>query len=149
MSYLETEVAPKERTGSPDIERGSIKLEHLSAELFLELKNIALHTHQGVVSNTLPRVATPYMLKGFIPGERVESTTVTWTGGAASTGSLVVTFNVEFQTTPTVVVVPTGEADATLRVSLGAVSTTGVTIYWAKSAGTDTSIDFDIIVIGK
>lgn len=50
MTYENQTRPGKEQVSGNDIANGAISLRHLSAELFSELKKIALHPHTGVNS---------------------------------------------------------------------------------------------------
>lgn len=146
--YGSFEFAPKPFTRGSDVGRGQLGLPLLDAPLFLEVRNIKIHSHTGVDSQILRSEATPEMIKGFKYRERTERGVVTWTG-SANTGSLNLTFDKQFQEPPTVMIIPTGENNALLCVSVGTPTISGVTIYWTDiDAATRTSIDFSYIIIG-
>lgn len=76
---------------------------------------------------------------------------VRWTGAAAASGSVAITFppNVTFVNTPIVFVTPYRTASAPLSVAVNP-TTTGFTLYWQDgTAATYTSIDFFWMVIGN
>lgn len=149
MTYLSQETAPKAKTGPGDIAQGSISIEHLSPGLFLELQKVALHTHEGQVSSILPANATPEVIRGYNTYERVEHYTVTWTGDAASSASVALTFGTEFGEAPTVVAIATGRSGADVKVTTSTVTTTGCTLYWKIDSGTVTEVKINVLVIGR
>lgn len=72
---------------------------------------------------------------------RAQGGTKRWSGGAASSGNVAITFPVEFSGKPNVIVQVYG-TDAGIVLSQNP-STTGTTIYWLDAAGsTHTQIDF-------
>jgi hypothetical protein len=149
MSYLSRETAPKEKTGEGEIARGSIRLEHLHSSLFLELQKIALHTHQGASSSTLPPVATPYVVRGFVPSERVERGVATWSGGAANSGGFTVYFDTAFESAPTIVATLSNASDAYYRYTIDNVSTTSFMFRWNDTLGTSSNIEINYMAIGR
>lgn len=149
MSYLELETSPKEQTSGSSIAPGSIKMRHLSPELFLEIQLIKIHNHQGVNSLRLEKAATPSMVAGYMPGERVEHGVATWTGSAAGSGSIVLTFGEAFKEAPEVFAIPQGRSSVDVYVTTNTPSQTGVTIYWALGAGTATSMPISWLAIGR
>ena len=53
MGYAQFKESGKDLITSGDIGPGQIELQHLSASLFTELRQINLHTHSGVKSRRL------------------------------------------------------------------------------------------------
>ena len=147
--YLSRETAPKERTGSQEIEAGSIKLMHLSPELFLELQKISLHTHEGTISVPLPASSTPESIRGYNTGERMEHYEITWTGAAAGAASVALTFGTAFGSAPNVVAMASGRASADIKVTSNAITSAGCTLYWKLDSGTATEVKLNVIVIGR
>lgn len=149
MGYLEFQTKPKALTTGDDIGKGQFGLKHLSPPLFLELQFIKLHTHKGVDSRRLEAEATPESVKGFRPLEREEHGVVTWTGGAASSGSVALTFGTAFTEAPEVFVTPQG-GDVNIQAVTNTPSVTGVTIYWKDdTAGNETSVKIAWLAKGR
>lgn len=149
MSYLDLETSPKEQTSGSSIAPGSIKMRHLSPELFLEIQLIKIHNHEGVNSLRLYKSATPSMIAGYQPGERVEHGVAQWTGGAAGSGSVALTFGQVFKDIPEVFAIVQGRASVDCFVTTNTPTQSGVTIYWALNAGSATAIDITWIAIGR
>ena len=149
MAYLEQETKPKALTGKNEIQKGGIGLGNLDAALFLAIELIKLHTHTGVDSRQLTSDATPESVRGYRPKEREEHGTATWTGTAAASGSIVLTFGTPFTEAPEVLVSPrTGSANH--QASTGTPTTTGVTIYWKDdTGGTHTSVVITWLAKGR
>lgn len=148
MSYLERELTPKEQTTKDVIAPGSIELRHLSPALFLELQLIKLHNHLGTNSAKLSRAATPNVIAGQAPLERMEHGTASWSGGAASSGSVTLTFGSTFKAVPTVVVTAEHTA-ATITVVVDSITTSQCVIRWSISSGTLTALDLNWLAVGR
>lgn len=147
--YGKFEFAQKSFIRGNDVGDGEIGVKNLNPGLFLETQLIRGHTHSGVDSLQLGAEATPESLKAFRPRQRMENGIGTWTGGAAASGSLAITFGTAFNETPTVIVTQAGANDDII-VGIGSVSSTGVTIYWRNETGTThTSLDIHWIAIGR
>jgi hypothetical protein len=149
MSYLSLETAPKEQTSGSSIADGSVKMRHLSPELFLEIQLIKLHNHEGVTSVRLGKNASPYSIAGYQPTERVEHGVAVWTGVAAGSASVALTFGKAFRDTPEVFVTVQGRSSVDCYVTTNTPTTTGVTIYWALGSGTETQVDLTWLAIGR
>ena len=149
MPYLGLETSPKEQTSGNSIAGGSIKMRHLSPELFLEIQLIKIHNHEGVNSLRLNRAATPNVVAGYQPYERVEHGVAQWTGSASSSGSVALTFGTPFKDIPEVFVTVQGRTTVDCYTTTNTPTPTGVTIYWALGAGTATAIDLTWIAIGR
>lgn len=140
MGYLEFQTKPKALTGKDDIGKGQLGLKHLSPPLFLELQFIKLHTHKGVDSRKLEAEASPESVKAFRPSEREEHGVATWTGSAAASGSIVLTFGTAFTEVPDVFVTPQ-DGDVNIQAVTNTPTKTQVTIYWKNdTGGTETSV---------
>lgn len=147
--YGSFEFAPKGYTRGSDIGKSEISLPHLNPPLFLELKLIKSHTHTGVDSQKLRSAATPEMIRGFKTEEREERGIATWTGAAAASGSVALTFGTPFLEAPTVIAI-TAQGDADLQVAVGNITTTGCTLYWKDdTAATWTSVAIQYLIKGK
>ncbi len=129
MSYLQANTLPKGLTQGQDIFRGSVGLEHLTPQLFLELQLIKIHTHKGSDSRQLDADATPEMVRGYRPKEREEHGVAQWSGGSSSSGAVVLTFGTPFSEPPEVFVTAQ-DGSANIIVGTNVPTTTGVTIYW-------------------
>ena len=149
MAYLDLETAPKEQTSGNSIAGGSIKMRHLSPELFLEIQLIKIHNHEGVNSLRLSKSATPGMVAGYQPYERVEHGVVVWTGAASGSGSVALTFGKAFKDVPEVFITVQGRASVDCYTTTNTPTTTGVTIYWALGTGTATSISLTWMALGR
>lgn len=147
--YLGLETSPKEQTSGNSIAGGSMKMRHLSPELFLEVQLIKIHNHEGVNSLRLNKAATPSMVAGYQPYERIEHGVAVWTGGAADSGSVALTFGTAFKDIPEVFVTVQGRASVDVYVTTNTPTSTGVTIYWALGAGTATQMDLTWIAVGR
>lgn len=148
--YGNFEFSPKAYTRGNDIGKGQVGIPNVNPPFFLELRLIKGHTHTGVDSLVLSSDATPQMLKGYTPRERVERGTAQWTGGAAASGSVALTYGTAFLSAPTVLVIAAGQSTAYVNVTVGTPTTTGVTIYWRDLNGTThTSVDLAYIIMGK
>lgn len=147
--YGSFEFAQKSYTRGSDIGKSEIGLPHLNPPLFLELRLVKSHTHTGVDSQKLRAAATPEMIKGFKADEREERGIATWTGAAAASGSVVLTFGTPFLEVPTVMAI-SGEGDADLQVAVGSITTTGCTLYWKDdTAATWTSVAIQYLIKGR
>lgn len=147
--YGNFEFASKAYTRGTDIGKGQIAIGHLNPAFFLETRLIKSHTHSGIDSLRLEAEATPEMVKGYNPGEREERGIATWTGGSATSGSLVLTFATAFQVAPTVLVTA-ADGNANIIVGIGSVSATSVTIYWRdETAAGHTSMNIHYLVKGR
>ena len=147
--YGNFEFAQKSYTRGQDVGRGQLGLPHLNPPLFLEIRLVKTHTHTGVDSQRLRAEATPEMLRGFQTNERIERGTATWAGGAASSGSVVLTFGTPFSSAPMVQVTPRSD-DGLIVVGIGSKSATGVTIYWTDYSGaTHTSMPLEYLAVGR
>lgn len=150
MVYLDNNLKPKALTQGSDISKAAVSLEHIGPALFLQLQLVKLHTHQGSDSRTLDSSASPEMVKGYRPLEREEHGVATWTGGAAASGSIALTFGTAFKEAPSVIVSVSGVANANKQTTTGASATTGVTIYWKDDTGaTATSVPITWIAKGR
>lgn len=148
--YGAFEFSQKGYTRGSDIGRGQIGLPHVNPPLFLEIRLIKTHTHSGVDSLSLKSEATPEMIRGFKTRERVERGIATWTGGAASSGSIDLTFGAAFQEAPTVLVTVSGVVNADIQVTISDPTATGVTIYWKDdTASTHTEVDIQYFIVGR
>lgn len=147
--YMTFESLPKSLTKSSDIGKGQVTLGHFDPALFLELQLVKLHTHQGSDSRSLEASATPYMVKGYRPSEREEHGVATWTGGASTSGSVILTFGTAFKEAPDVFVTnQNGSAD--IIVGTGIPTAAGVTLYWLDAyAATHTSLPLCWIAKGR
>ena len=140
MGYLQRETLPKALTSNDDINKGEISLKHLHPGLFLEINFIKLHNHSGIDSRQLGSNATPEMVKAYRPNEREEHGLATWTGSAASNGSVVLTFGTAFSEVPEVFAVAQS-GNANIIIGTNTPTATGVTIYWRdETAATRTSL---------
>lgn len=149
MSYLQFETLPKSLTKEADVGKGQINLQHLSPALFLETQLIKLHTHRGKESVKLAAEATPDMVKAYRPTEREEHGVATWTGGAAASGSVTVTFGTAFTEVPDVFAIAQ-DGNANIIVGTGVPSKTAVTIYWKDdTAATHTSLPIAWLAKGR
>ena len=138
--YLQFETLPKPLTKESDIGKGQVNLPALSPALFLELQLVKLHTHKGVESIQLEAAATPEMVRGYKPKEREEHGVATWTGAAAASGSVALTFGTVFSEAPEVFITPQSE-NANIIVGTSVPTATSVTIYWKDdTAATHTSM---------
>lgn len=147
--YGSFEFAQKSYTRGSDIGKSQIGLPHLNPPLFLELKLIKSHTHTGVDSVKLKSAATPEMIRGFKTEEREERGIATWTGGAAASGSVVLTFGTAFLEAPTVIAI-SGEGDADLQVAVGSITASQCTLFWKDdTAATWTSVRIQYLIKGK
>ena len=70
-----------------------------------------------------------------------------WSGPAAASGNVTVTFGVTFAANPRIYVNVNNFA-ATINATILSSSTTQAIIYWRISSGTKTAIDFDWLAIG-
>lgn len=148
--YGNFEFSPKAYTRGNDIGKGQVGIPNVNPPFFLELRLIKGHTHTGVDSLVLSSDATPQMLKGYTPRERVERGTATWTGAAAASGSVALTYGTAFLSAPTVYVIASGVSAANIIVAIATPSATGVTIYWRDESGaTHTSVDLMYLIMGK
>ena len=139
MGYLQFETAPKALTRESDRGRGQVSLQHLNPALFLQTQLIKLHTHEGSDSRSLKAGATPEMVKGYQPREREEHGTATWTGSAAASGSVVLTYAVPFLEAPDLFCL--NQTSVNIQVSTNTPTTTTVTIYWKDdTSATHTSV---------
>lgn len=139
---------PKALVTRGDVGRAQVGVEHLNPALFLELQSIKLHQHTGVDSQPLPADATPFMVRGFKIGERVERATSTWTGVATDAGALDITFGNSFGEVPTVIATPSGNT-VDIQVVVGNKTATGFRLSWKDDTGTThTSVALDWIAIG-
>ena len=149
MGYLDFNLKPKALTTKDDVGKGQMGLKHLDPPLFLELQFIKLHTHKGVDSRKLEAEATPEVVKAFRPLEREEHGVVTWTGGAAASGSVALTFATPFGEVPDVFVTPQ-DGDVNIQAVTGTPTTTGVTIYWKNdTAANETSVKIAWLAKGR
>lgn len=150
MSYLQFNTLPKAVTQSGDIGKGQVSLEHVNPPLFLQLQLVKLHTHEGSDSRTLSSDATPDVVRGYRPKEREEHGTATWSGGAAASGSVSLTFGTAFQEAPDVFAIPSGQSDANIQVTIGTTTTSGTTIFWKNDTGsTSTSVPINWLAKGR
>ena len=147
--YMSLETSSKEQTSGNSIAGGSIKMRHLSPELFLELQLIKIHNHEGVNSLRLKRAATPEAVAGYQPYERVEHGVAQWTGSASGSGSVALTFGTAFKDVPEVFVTVQGRASVDCYTTTNTPTTTGVTIYWALGTGTATAINLTWLALGR
>lgn len=147
--YGSFEFSQKGYTRGTDIGRGQIGLPHVNPPLFLEMRLIKTHLHTGVDSQLLPAEATPYMVRGHRTKEREEKGTATWTGSAATSGSVALTYGTAFLETPEVHATQyDGNPDITLAIS--ARSTTGCTITWKDLIGnTHTEVNIGYLIKGR
>lgn len=147
--YGNFEFAQKGYTRGSDVGRGQLGLPHLNPPLFLEIRLVKTHTHTGVDSQKLRAEATPEMLRGFQTSERIERGVANWAGGAASAGSVVLTFGTAFSVAPTVIITAR-DGSGNIVVGTGSKTTTGVTIYWTDySAATHTTMILEYLIIGR
>lgn len=147
--YLSQNLQPKALTSSPDIGRGQVETQHVSAPLFLELQLIKLHTHQGTDSAQLQAEATPEMVRGFTPREREEHGAVSWAGGASATGSIALTFASPFLIAPQVWIT-SQDSSGNIITGTSVPTTTGVTIYWRDATGaTHTTMNLAWLAKGR
>ncbi len=148
--YLDNNLKPKGLTTGPDIARGAVGLPNIDPPLFLQLQLVKLHTHQGSDSRSLGAGATPEMVKGYRPKEREEHATSTWTGGAAASGSIELTFGTPFQEVPDVLAMVSGQSGANLQVTCSTPTKTGVILYWKDdTASTHTSVPITWLAKGR
>ena len=71
-----------------------------------------------------------------------------WSGPAAASGNVTVTFGVTFAANPRIYV-SVNNTDANISATFASVSTTQATIYWKTiGGGTKTAINFDWLAIG-
>lgn len=148
MSYLQFNLLPKSLTQAGDIGRGQVDLTHLNPALFLQMQLVKLHTHEGSDSRTLRAAATPEMVKGYVPQEREEHGVAGWSGSAAASGSIALTFGTPFLSAPEVFAI--NQTSINIQVSTGAPGTTGVTIYWKDDTGsTHTSVNIAWLAKGR
>lgn len=146
--YGSFEFAQKSYTRGSDIGKGTVGVPNINAPFFLELKTIKTHTHGGVDSQKLQASATPQMVKGYRTNEREERGTATWTGVAAASGSIVLTYGTAFLAAPNVFV--TGaDGDIDLQFSVGSITSTGCTIYWKDdTAANHTEVNIQYLIKG-
>lgn len=145
--YLAFETKPKPLTTKNDIGQGQVDLPALSPALFLELQLVKLHTHKGTDSRQLEAAATPEMVRGYRPKEREEHGVATWTGGAAASGSVSLTFGTAFTEVPEVyIIAQSGNANIILGTSVP--TATGVIFYWKDNLG-NTYTDMPISWLAK
>lgn len=150
MGYLDNNLKPKGLTTGSDISKGAIGLPNIDPPLFLQLQLIKLHTHQGSDSRTLGFEATPEVVRGYRPREREEHGVATWTGAAAASGSIVLTFGTGFQEVPDVFATPSGKSNANIQVTGSTPTATGVTLYWKDdTAATHTSVPITWLAKGR
>lgn len=146
--YGNFEFAQKSFTRGDDIGKAQLGVGNLNPALFLEIKKVSTHNHTGVDSQMLTHEATPEMVRGHTVTEREEHGTISWTGSAAASGSVAITFGAAFQSTPNVFLTP-DTASANYTVAVGARTTTGCTVYWKVSTGTATSVDIQYLIKGR
>lgn len=146
--YGNFEFAQKSFTRGEDIGKAQLGIGNLNPALFLEIKKVSTHNHTGVDSQVLTSDATPEMVQGYTLSEREEHGTLTWTGSAAASGSVAITFAKAFLSTPNVYLSP-DTANANLAVGTGSRTTTGCTVYWKLSTGTATSVDIQYLIKGR
>lgn len=150
MTYLSGNLLPKALTQGPDIAKGQIGVDKVDPGMFLQLQLIKLHTHQGSDSRTLEAEATPEMVKAYAPREREEHGVATWTGSAAASGSIALTFGTAFKVAPEVYAIPSGQSNANKQVTTSTPTTTGVTLYWKDdTAATTTSVPITWLAKGR
>lgn len=142
--------APKSYVREQDIGKGAVGIGNINPPLFLEIRLIKSHTHTGVDSLKLTAEATPFMVRGFTISEREERGKATWTGGAAASGSVVLTYGTPFLSDEVSVFVTASDGNANIVVGVGSVTKTGMTIYWRDiDATTHTSMIIYYIVKGR
>lgn len=147
--YGSFEFAPKPYTRGGDIGRGAVGLPNIAPPLFLEIRLIKIHSHTGIDSAQLSAEATPEMVRGFKPSEREERGSAAWSGGAASSGSVTLTYGTPFREAPSVFIMVRGEANANIQVVTGTPSATAVTFYWKDDTGaTHTAVSFEYLIKG-
>lgn len=150
MGYLQFNTLPKALTQKGDVGKGQIALEHIDPALFLQLQLVKLHTHQGSDSRTLTAESTPQVVRSYRPKEREEHGVATWTGSAAASGSIALTFGTPFQEAPDVFAIVSGVANANKQVTTSTPTTTGVTLYWKDdTAATATSVPVTWLAKGR
>lgn len=150
MTYLQLNTLPKALTSESDIAKGQVGLQHVNPSLFLQLQLVKLHTHAGSDSRTLSSEATPEMVRGYTPREREEHGTATWSGTAASSGSISLTFGTAFQEVPTIIATISGVANANKQVTVDTPTTTGCTLYWKDDGGNlATSVPINWLAKGR
>jgi hypothetical protein len=138
----------KPLTKEGDIGKGQISIPHVAPPFFLEMQLIKLHNHEGANSVQLKSKATPEVIKGYRPSQREEHGTATWTGGAASSGSVVITFGTAFASAPTVLTIP-ADGDVNIQTAVGSITATGFTLYWKDDTGaTHTSETLNWLALG-
>ena len=149
MTYLKFQTLPKSVTTEEDMGTGQVALRHLAPTLFLELQQVKLHKHTGSDSRTLAAESTPEMVRSYTPGEREEHGVAPWSGGASTSGSVVLTFATPFLIAPNVyITVQSGNAN--IIVGTDTPTTTGVTIYWQDAiSATHTSLNLAWLAKGR
>lgn len=147
--YGNFEFSPKGFTRGEDVGKGQIGIPHIDPPLFLELSLIKTHSHTGVDSRRLEAQATPEVVKGYKISEREERIVATWSGAAATNGSVVLTFASPFLETPNVFVIAES-SNGNVVCGIAAPTTTGVTIYWKDVlGGTYTTMNLHVLVKGR
>lgn len=147
--YGSFEFSQKGFTRGSDVGKGEIGLPHLDPPLFLEMRLVKTHTHTGVDSQQLDSEATPKMIRGYKTREREERGIATWTGAAAASGSIVLTYGTTFLEVPTVIVT-CAEGTANIQVSVGSVTAVSCIIYWKNdTAQNHTSVAVGYLIKGS
>lgn len=89
------------------------------------------------------------MVRGYRPSEREERGTATWTGAAAASGSVALTFGTAFLEAPTVFLTGS-DGDIDLQFTVGSITTSGCTLYWKDdTAANHTEVNIQYLVKGR
>lgn len=78
---------------------------------------------------------------------KIEVGCIRWTGGAASSGNVAITFPEAFSGTP-VILATCLSSNGNVMVTIVHTAGTGFTLYWANASGTSTTKDFQWLAIG-